>query len=88
MYDPLTQYVGERLSRKILEQARKQQDELEAEFGVASGSKKSTRAAQIRLGPADLDRLDGDDEVASDEEDGVSMASEQFYENIVSGNNI
>ena len=77
------QFVEEKLSRKILEQARKQQDELEAEFGVASSSNKSLKTAQTRLGPPELQNLDAD-ELESDEDDAASVASEQFYENIVS----
>ncbi|KAL9979229.1 hypothetical protein ACROYT_G016860 [Oculina patagonica] len=74
-------YVEEKLSRKILEQARKQQDELEEEFGAASGSRKSLKTAQTRLGPPDLQGLEAD-ELESDEDDTSSVASEQFYENI------
>lgn len=75
-------YVEEKLSRRILEQARKQQDELEAEFGVASGSTKSLKTTQTRLGPPDLnvDELDSNDD--DDDDDVASVASEQFYENI------
>lgn len=78
-------YVEEKLSRRILEQARKQQDELEAEFGMSSCSRKSLKAAQTRLGPPDLqnqeaNELDSDDE--DDDDDTASVASEQFYENI------
>lgn len=52
---------------------------------MSSGSRKSLKAAQTRLGPPDLqnqeaDELDSDDE----DDDDASVASEQFYENIVS----
>ena len=50
---------------------------------MASGSKKSLKTAQTRLGPPDLQSLDADD-LESDEDDTASVASEQFYENIVS----
>lgn len=76
------QYVEEKLSRRILEQARKQQDELEAEFGVSPGPQRSLTTAQTRLGPPDLQNLEAD-ELDSDD-DAASVASEQFYENIVS----
>jgi len=79
----LLQYVEEKLSRRILEQARKQQDELEAEFGVTSGSRKSLKTAQTRLGPPDLRGLDADESESDDDDDAASVASEQFYENIV-----
>ena len=75
--------MAEKLSRKILEQARKQQDELEAEFGMVSVSKKTLKTAQTCLGPPELQNLDAD-ELESDEDDVASVASEQFYENIVS----
>ncbi|XP_020612923.1 bystin-like [Orbicella faveolata] len=74
-------YVEEKLSRRILEQARKQQDELEAEFGVSSGSRKSLKTAQTKLGPPDLQNLEAD-ELDSDDDDTASVASKQFYENI------
>jgi len=56
---------------------------LEAEFGVTSGSRKSLKTAQTRLGPPDLQSLEAD-ESDSDDDDTASVASEQFYENIVS----
>ena len=56
---------------------------MEAEFGVASGSNKSLKTAQTHLGPPELQNLDAD-ELESDEDDAASVASEQFYENIVS----
>lgn len=54
---------------------------------MSSGSRKSLKAAQTRLGPPDLqnqeaNELDSDDE--DDDDDTASVASEQFYENIVS----
>ena len=85
----MLQYVEEKLSRRILEQARKQQDELEAEFGVASGSRKSLKTGQMRLSAPDLCGLDVEDlESDDDDDDAASVASEQFYENIVCINNI
>lgn len=50
---------------------------------MASGSNKSFKTAQTRLGPPELQNLDAD-ELESDEDDAASVASEQFYENIVS----
>jgi len=50
---------------------------------VSSGSRKSLKTAQTRLGPPDLQNLDAD-ELDSDDDDTASVASEQFYENIVS----
>lgn len=79
------QYVEEKLSRRILEQARKQQDELEAEFGVSPGPQRSLTTAQTRLGPPDLQNLEADElDSDDDDDDAASVASEQFYENIVS----
>ena len=50
---------------------------------MSSGSKKSLKTAQTRLGPPDLQNLEAD-ELDSDDDDTASVASEQFYENIVS----
>ena len=52
---------------------------------MSSGSRKSLKAAQTRLGPPDLQNQEAD-ELGSDDEDDddASVASEQFYENIVS----
>ena len=50
---------------------------------MSSGSRKSLKTAQTRLGPPDLQNLDAD-ELDSDDDDTASVASEQFYENIVS----
>lgn len=77
------QYVEEKLSRRILEQAKKQQDELEAEFGVASGSRKSLKKAQTLLTPPELQGLDAEEIESDNDDDAASVASEQFYENIV-----
>lgn len=51
---------------------------------MASGSTKSLKTTQTRLGPPDLnvDELDSNDD--DDDDDVASVASEQFYENIVS----
>ncbi|CAH3170687.1 unnamed protein product [Porites lobata] len=75
-------YVEEKLSRRILEQAKKQQDELEAEFGVASGSRKSLKKAQTLLTPPELQGLDAEEIESDNDDDAASVASEQFYENI------
>lgn len=50
---------------------------------MASGSTKLLKTTQTRLGPPDLnvDELDSNDD---DDDDVASVASEQFYENIVS----
>ena len=50
---------------------------------MSSGSRKSLKTAQTRLGPPELQNLEAD-ELDSDDDDTASVASEQFYENIVS----
>jgi hypothetical protein len=62
-----------------LEQARKQQDELEEEFGYGP-KKKSLKTAQTSLGGAA--RLD-DDDSNDDDDDDSSEASETYYEHVV-----
>lgn len=78
-------YVEDKLSRKILEQARKQQNELEAEFGAGSSSRKSLKEPQTKLDVGELigSTLESDDD-NDDEGDVASTANEQFYENFVS----
>ena len=81
----LLKYVEDKLSRKILEQARKQQNELEAEFGAGSSSRKSLKEPQTKLDVGELigSTLESDDD-NDDEGDVASTANEQFYENFVS----
>ena len=81
------EFVEGRLSRKILEQARQQQDELEEQYGVgpdsrASGAikkrKRSTRGAasgRISLDPL---RLGGSDEESSSEEELDAEVGDDF----------
>lgn len=78
-------YVEEKLTRKILEQARKQQNELEAEFCAGSRSRKSLKEPQTKLDFGELmgGTLESDYD-NDDEDDEASTANEQFYENIVS----
>ena len=51
---------------------------------MSSGSKKSLKTAQTRLGPPDLQNLEADELDSEEDDDAASVASEQFYENIVS----
>ncbi|MBN3271363.1 BYST protein, partial [Polyodon spathula] len=52
-------YVNEKLSRKILEQARIQQEELEAEYGTGSKTeRKKTQTTVLGSGPRDSDSED------------------------------
>ena len=78
-----SQYVTEKLSRKILEQAKLQQDELEAEYGVGSTKRKSLKSAQTTLGSPDLDRLDNEGD-SDDDEDNFSDTEGHYYEDFVS----
>lgn len=50
---------------------------------MSSGSRKSLKTAQTKLGLPDLQNLEAD-ELDSDDDDTASVASKQFYENIVS----
>lgn len=81
----LLKYVEDKLSRKILEQARKQQNELEAEFGAGSSSRTSLKEPQTKLDVGELigGTLESDDD-NDDECDVASTTNEQFYENFVS----
>lgn len=67
-------FVDEKLSRKILEQARLQQEELQAETGFASGSTSSHRQ-RTKLGPST------EEDVSDDEED-LTEHEGKFYEDI------
>ncbi|XP_038051579.1 bystin-like [Patiria miniata] len=57
-------YVDERLSRKILEQARLQQEELETEHGTSRSEKRPTTS----LGPTRAEESDDEDDVAEQED--------------------
>ncbi|XP_033126899.1 bystin-like [Anneissia japonica] len=63
-------FVDEKLSRKILDQARLQQEELQVDYGVTTSRKKTTS-----LGASTVS--DEEDEVDEDDEDGV------YYEDVV-----
>jgi len=66
-------FVGDKLSSKILQQAREQQDQLEDEFGAG---KKGARTGKKFLGAS---KREDDDESCSEEED---FQEDQFYEEI------
>ena len=80
--------MGDKLSRRILEQARQQQDELEEEFGAGGMSKssqapsKSSRLPLLGAGMMAKGHSDDDSDDGSDIEE--DFCAEQFYENIVS----
>ena len=72
-------FVGDKLSSKILQQAREQQDQLEDEFGTAGkkGGVKVKGKGFLGAGkPAD------DDDQSSGDEEGEDFQAEQFYEEI------
>ena len=77
----LFQYVEEKLSKKILDQARLQQNELEEEYGTKKPvhNKKSYLGSHSKKKPAD-----SSDEEEDDNED---FSGDQFYEDIVSRSN-
>lgn len=65
-------FVGDKLSSKILQQAREQQDQLEDEFGVGKHGAKADKTKYLGASKAD------DDQSSEDEDFG----EEQFYEEI------
>ena len=50
---------------------------------MASGSRKSLKKAQTLLTPPELQGLDAEEVESDNDDDAASVASEQFYENIV-----
>ncbi|KAH0618841.1 hypothetical protein JD844_018338 [Phrynosoma platyrhinos] len=74
------EYVDERLSRRILEQARIQQEELEAEHGAAAGREQPRKRTTV-LGPSSKD---GDSDTDDDEwpslEKAAAMEKEDYCE--------
>ncbi|KAL3889587.1 hypothetical protein ACJMK2_001923 [Sinanodonta woodiana] len=71
------EFVDEKLSRKILEQARAQQEELEEEHGVSGGFSEDKRPKTVRLGHgASADTGDSESDEEELEED------DECYENI------
>ena len=50
---------------------------------MASGSRKSLKKAQTLLTPPELQGLDAEEIESDNDDDAASVASEQFYENIV-----
>lgn len=77
------EFIGDKLSQKILQQARAQQEELEEEFGAGAIAKKPTGKLSLgskkSLGGKPKD--ESDDE--SDEEGLDEFADEQYYEDVV-----
>ncbi|XP_034979784.1 bystin [Zootoca vivipara] len=76
------EYVDERLSRRILEQARIQQEELEAEHG-AEGGGEPEKAKTTVLGPASKDRdSDTDDDEWPTLEQAAAMGKGEYCEEV------
>lgn len=76
------EYVGHRLTRRILQQAREQQEELEAEHG--SGDRTAPRKLTTRLGPgAQVGESDDEDEEWPTLEKAAEMVGSGFDEEIV-----
>ena len=51
---------------------------------MTSGLRKSLKTAQTRLGPPEIQNQEADELDSDEDDDAESVASEQFYENIVS----
>ena len=81
-----SQYVGDKLSRKILDQALEQQDELEAEYGTAQAKKekKSLASARTSLGSHSRPATAGSDADSDSDEEQFSEGEDQYYEDVVS----
>lgn len=71
----LFQFVEGKLSVRILDQARQQQDELEEEFGLCVSNKKKHRALLSGSSEADAAAI-------SDDEDQDSTNEDDFYEHL------
>ena len=78
--------MGDKLSRKILDQALEQQDELEAEYGASTLSKGKKSLAESRTSLSGLSRpiTAGSDEESESDEDVLSDGDDQYYEDVVS----
>lgn len=84
MNDGSAEYVEKSLSHKILEQARKQQEDLEEEFemvGLQSGGKKhkgaiKTAAPKLSLGPPKVGDSDDEEDSGDDEETALEEGKE------------
>ena len=81
-----TQYVSDKLSRKILDQALEQQDELQAEYGTvtAKRGKKALAEARTSLGGLSKPGTAGSDDESDSDEDEFSEGEDQYYEDVVS----
>merc|ERR1712048_965528 len=66
------------MSKKILQQARAQQEELEEEFGAGASKHGSKQAGKLSLSSSQKQK-----EYESDDEDLEEFADEQYYEDIV-----
>ncbi|XP_053249118.1 bystin [Podarcis raffonei] len=76
------EYVDEKLSRRILEQARIQQEELEAEHGAAGGGEPE-KAKTTVLGPASKDRdSDTDDDEWPTLEQAAAMGKGEYCDEV------
>lgn len=83
--DNVDQYVGDKLSRKILDQALEQQDEMEAEYGatMVKKGKKSLTEARTSLGGLSRPGTAGSDADSDSDDDQFSEEEDQYYEDVV-----
>ena len=81
-----TQYVSDKLSRKILDQALEQQDELQAEYGnvTSKRGKKALAEARTSLGGLSKPSTAGSEDESDSDEDEFSEGEDQYYEDVVS----
>ena len=86
----LQQFVDEKRSKKILEQARAQQEELEDEHVGASttktkkSEKKKQRKVYLTSDKTSRQQVDSDEEEEDVGDEGESFDAEQYYEHFVS----
>ncbi|XP_046859306.1 bystin-like isoform X2 [Xenia sp. Carnegie-2017] len=76
-----SQCVNEKLSRKIIDQALKQQDDLQAEYVGASFSKRKKSLLVTKTSHEDVVKAKFDVDDSSEEED-FSEREEQYYEDV------
>ncbi|XP_035693133.1 bystin-like [Branchiostoma floridae] len=74
--EPEESFVDKNLSRKILEQARRQQEELEEEHGVVRKGRKGAAQKTVTLGGPSRD----DDDDSEDEEDEEERAEDEQFD--------
>lgn len=71
------QFIGDKLSKRILQQARAQQDELDVESGITNSSSMKT---SVSLGSTQRDHPNSSED---EEEEDEEFGAEEYYEDVV-----